>query len=288
MRKRYHISPFPFYLSPKFAHMRVTLTRVFLIIFPIVFALPDAHAQFDRIPGFVKNIEVGYGYSKTWADYTRKDKVVREDGKLFDTSVTTSVSSSAGLSYQFGTSIPIRRLGEKSTLSLGILGMYNAYTWDYPVANSATLWDSGIRYDYSNNLFFSGITLNYGAAISADFKFGVDAMMDKNYRWGWTGGIGVLPSASITADFDNADMTYGVQPFVKTELSLRAGIVWKLRLLYAMGSLDYIDAKSKTGFFGFSNSSQNTSLIGKGNFTVSLTVLPFSFMYKRSEWYNSH
>jgi hypothetical protein len=268
--------------------MRATLTRVTLVLILIVSALPAAHAQFDRWPGFVKNIEVGYGISKTWADYVRKDRVVREDGKLYDTSVSTSVSSSAGLSYQFGTSIPLKRLGEKSMLHLGIVGVYNAYTWDYPTASTAYLTDSGIRYDYTDAIPFTGITLNYGAAISADFKFGVDAMMDKYYRWGWTGGIGVLPSASLTADFDNADLTFGVQPFVKTELSLRAGIVWKLRLLYAMGKLDYIDAADKNGFFGFSGSENQTQLTGKGNFTVSLTVLPFSFTYRKSDWYNSY
>ncbi len=266
--------------------MRVTLTRVFLIVVLLVSALPSAYAQFEKWPGFVKNIEVGYGYTKTWAEYTRRDAVIRENGTRLDTTVTTDVSSTAGLSYQFGTSIPIRRLGEKSTLSLGILTTYNAYTWDYQTANSAMLTDSGLVYDYSNNLLFTGITLNYGAAISADFKFGVDAMQDKYYRWGWTGGVGVIPSASITADFDKADMTFGVQPFVKTELALRAGIVWKLRLMYAVGNLTYISAKSN--FFGFNNAENLTELIGKSNFTVSLSVLPFSWMYKRSEWYNSH
>jgi hypothetical protein len=268
--------------------MRATLTRVSLVILMIVGALPAAHAQFERVPGFVKQIELGYGYSKTWADYTRKDRVVREDGKLYDTTVTSSVSSSAGLSYQFGTSIRLKQLGRKSTLALGILTVYNMYTWDYPTANNVVLTDSGLRYDFTNKIAFSGITANYGAAISADFKFGAEAMMDKQYRWSWTGGVGVMPSASITADFDNAAMTFGVQPFVKSEVSIRAGIVWKLRLLYAVGKLDYINAKSKTGLFGFSNSEQTTQLIGKGNFTVSLTVLPFSWMYKRSMWYNSY
>jgi hypothetical protein len=236
----------------------------------------------------VKNIELGYGTSKTWGEHVRKDKVVRQDGKVYDTSITTDVKSTSGYSMQFGTSIPLKRLGWKSTLSLGVSGIYNMYTWDYPTANSATLTDTGIYYDYSNNLLFTGATMNAGLAISADFKFGVDAMMDKTYRWGWTGGIGVMPSANMTADFDNAQMAIGVQPFVKTELALRAGIVWKLRILYAMGNLTYLDAKSKTGFFGYTNSEHFTKLTGNGNFTVSLILMPFSWTYKRSDWYNSH
>ena len=268
--------------------MRATLTRVTFIIALFVSALPNAYAQFDKWPGAVKNIEIGYGYSKTWADYTRMDRVVREDGKEYSDTVTTSVSSKSGFSGQFGTSLRLKRLGNVSTLSLGVAGIYNLYTWDYPTANSAMLTDSGIRYDYTNGMLFSGATMNAGLAISADFKFGVDAMMDKSFRWGWTGGVGVLPSVNVTADVDNADLTFGVQPFVKTELALRAGIVWKLRLMYAMGKLDYIDAKSNTGFFGMPNSENVTTLTGKGNFTAALILMPFSWTYKRSSWYNSH
>jgi len=268
--------------------MLATLTRVTFIIILFVSTLPNAYAQFDKWPGAVKNIEFGYGTSKTWADYSRKDKVVREDGKVYDTTVTMGVSSKSGFSGQFGTSIPLKRLGNVSTLSLGVTGVYNLYTWDYPTANGAALTDSGIRYDYSSDIKFTSATMNAGLAISADFKFGVDAMMDKSYRWGWTGGVGVLPSVNVTADIDNADMTFGVQPFVKTELALRAGIVWKLRLMYAIGKLDYIDAKSNTGFFGITNSEHSTMLTGKGNFTAALILMPFSWTYKRSSWYNSH
>ena len=268
--------------------MRSTLTRVSLIVALSLFALPKANAQYENWPGFVKNIEIGYGTSKTWADYTRKDHVIREDGKEYDTTISSNVSSQAGVSMQFGTSIPIKRLGWQSTLNLGVTGIYNAYTWDYPTATGAVLTDTGIYYDYSKNVLFTGATMNAGLALSADFKFGVDAMMDKAYRWGWTGGIGVLPSANMTADFDNAQMTFGVQPFLKTELALRAGIVWKLRVMYAFGKLDYLNVNSKTGFFGYSNSTHVTELIGRSNFTVALVAMPFSFTYKRSACYNSH
>ena len=268
--------------------MRPTLTRVSFIIVLLLSTLPNAYAQYEKWPGVVKNIEFGYGTSKTWADYTRKDKVVREDGKVYDTTVNMDVNSSSGVSMQFGTSIPIKRLGWVSTLSLGLNGVYNMYTWDYPTATGATLTDSGIRYNYTQGVLFTGATMNAGLAISADFKFGVDAMMDKSYRWGWTGGVGVLPSMNMTSDFDNAQTTFGVQPFVKTELALRAGIVWKLRLMYAMGKLTYLDAKSKTGFFTYTNSEQISQLTGRGNFTVALVLMPFSWTYKRSSWYNSH
>lgn len=268
--------------------MRSTLTRFTLIICFFMAALPKADAQFDRFPGIIKQLEVGYGYSKTWGTYSRTDKAVREDGKAYDTTLSMRVSSNFGFSGQFGTIANLKRIGVKSQLALGMTLLYNAYTWDYPTANGVFLTDSGLRYDYGSGFLFSGATLNAGLALSADFKFGVDAMKDKNYRWGWTGGAGVIPSVNLTSDFDDADMTFGVQPFVKSELALRAGIVWKLRVLYAFGDLKYLDVKPGKGLFGLSNTENTTQLTGKGNFTVSLILMPFSWMYTRSSWYNSY
>jgi hypothetical protein len=244
---------------------------------------PTAQAQFDKFPGVLKNYEIGYGYSKTWAELKRKEKTVRPgDGRVYDTTTTMDVSSKFGFSAATGTIIPLKQLGLKSKLALGINVIYNGYVWDYPTVSGATLTDSGIHYNYG--LGFGGATLNAGLALSADFKFGCDAMMDKRIRWAWTGGVGVLPSVSVTSDFDNADLTFGVQPFVKTEVGIFGGILWKLRLMYAMGNLKYIDSKPALGLFD--NSTSTTQLLGKGNFTVSVIVMPLSFMYKKSAWYN--
>lgn len=250
--------------------------------------MTEARAQYERWPGAVKNIEIGYGWTKTWADYDRVIKAVREDGKAFDTTISMQVSSKTGISGAFGTSIPLKRLGWHSRLHLGLNFIYNSYLWDYPTANGAALSDSGVVYDYSRSLLFSGLSLNYGLAISADFKFGADGMMDKRYRWSWTGGVGVMPSMNLTSDFDAADFTFGVQPFVKTEVGLRAGIVWKLRLTYQAGTLKYLDVKPKDSFFGIPNAEQTTRLTGRGNFGVALIVMPFSWTYKKSYWYNTY
>jgi hypothetical protein len=265
--------------------MRLIVTRAAMVALVLLALQPAAHAQFDRVPGAVKNIELGYGYSKTWAELTRKEKTIRpSDGKVYDTTTKMDVSSKFGFSSYGGTIIPLRQLGRKSMLALGVNLIYNGYVWDYPTLSGASLTDTGIHYTYG--LPFSGATLNAGLGLSADFKFGTDAMMDKRYRWSWTGGIGVLPSVSMTSDFDNIDMTFGVQPFVKTEVGIFGGILWKIRLMYAVGNLKYIDGKPQNGLFP--NSSSTTQLIGKGNFTVGLVVMPLSFMYKKSSWYNSY
>jgi hypothetical protein len=268
--------------------MNLRVTRILSLAVISLFGITEARAQFDRWPGAIKNIEVGYGYAKAWADYERQVKAVREDGKRYDTTISMSVTNKGGFSGAFGTSLPMARLGRSSRLNLGLNFIYNNYLWDLPIANAARLADSGVRFDYSGNVFFTGASLNYGLAISADFKFGVDAMMDKRYRWSWTGGIGVMPSMNATTDFSSADANFGVQPFAKTELGLRAGIVWKLRVMYQAGPLTYLDVTPKNSFFGISSAEQTTRLIGKGNLNVSLILMPFSWTYTRTSWYNSY
>ena len=109
--------------------------------------------------------------------------------------------------------------------------------------------------------------------------------MDKRYRWSWTGGIGVLPSVCMVKNLDGSGSQFNVQPFLKTEVGLRAGIVWKLCLLYQFLDMTYYTVSPNAGFFP--GSQQTTTLTGHGTFTASLVVMPFSWMYKRSMWFNT-
>ncbi len=264
--------------------MKRMFTRTALLLLLAAAAIP-ARAQFEKFPGVLKQYELGYGLSFGSADYTIKLKGVTDAGNAKDTTITTSVSTKAGVGYQTGTSFRIKRLGRKSTFAIGADLMYNAYLWDFPVATGASLGDTGFRFSYSG-LTFSGASVNAGLALTADIKFGVDAMMDKQYRWGWTIGAGVIPSVNATTDANvDADFKFGVQPIIKGEVALRAGIVMKLRVQAAFGNITYFDKSSDGLAFG---SKQQTQIIGKSNITVSYILMPFSFMYRKSMWYNSY
>lgn len=260
--------------------------RACLVSALMVLGVSQAKAQFGHWPGAVQNIELGYGWATTSADYIRHDRIAREgDGKVFEGNINKSVTSESGYSITGGTSIPLRRLGRISSLQLGADGVYNSFKWNYQTPVGANMVDTNLVYAYHDDSLYKGSTMNAGLALSLDFKFGVDAMRDKNLRWGWTGGIGVFPSISkSTLNPGEDDMLYGVQPFIKTEVSYRAGMVWKLRLMYAMSKVNYIDYSTKS--FNYSNSTADVQLQGKGTFSVSLLILPFAFSYSQSEWYN--
>lgn len=264
--------------------MKSIFTRAALLALLAAAALP-ARAQFDKFPGALKQLEVGYGYSTLTGDYKIRNVTINSQGQATDTSLQQSVSSKAGVTYTFGTSFRLKRLGTKSTFALGVAGMYSGYLWDFPVLSTTSTGGTDFKYGFGGPAF-NGLAVTGGVAITGDVKFGVDAMMDKQYRWGWTGGIGVLPSINFTSDANlDAQYNFGVQPVIKTEVALRAGIVMKLRLQAAFGNLTFLDVSSGSEAVGFKT---QTQLIGKSNFTVSYILMPFSWMYKKSMWYNSY
>ena len=248
----------------------------------------SAYAQFEKVPSFVKQIEIGYGYSFCTADY-----IIKSKGELptrpVDTTITTHTHTKGGITETFGTSLRLKRLGMKSTLSLGIDLLYSGYIWDFHTPSNVVLNDTGFRYYYDNDLpVFDGATFTAGGAITADFKFGAEAMMDKHYRWCWTIGAGVFPSVSATAATGlDANIGFGIQPIVKGEVGLRGPIVAKLRLQYSFGNITYLDYTTPSDQL-IAGSGQQTQIIGTSNFTISLLLMPMSWMYKKSTWYNSY
>lgn len=266
--------------------MKFKLTRIALLLL-LMGAIIPAHAQ-NGMPGFVKQLEIGYGFSFCSADYIIKAKGIVPDGtRTVDTTITTRVHTKAGMTETFGTSLKLKRLGEQSTLAIGIDLSYSAYLWNFHTPTSAVLNDSGFRfnYDYSQPVF-DGASFTAAGIITADFKFGVDAMMDKMYRWGWTIGVGVMPSISATtATGYDANTAFGIQPVVKGDVALRGPIVAKLRLQYSLGKIPFLD---QSGDGLVPGTTQQYLLNGKSNFTVSILLLPFSFMYKTSTWYNTY
>ena len=257
------------------------LALIFSTLLPLA-----AHAQFERWPTFIKAYEIGYGYSSTTADYQRTDKLTAGSATA-DTTISISVKSKFGFGASMGTYFPLTQLGRKSKLTLDVSLAYNFYTWDYPSYTLGTTANGD--FSYNNSLTFSGATFNAGLPIGLSTRIGCDAMMDKKIRWCWNAGAGVLPSINLTSDLDNASATFGVQPYVKTEVGIYGGLCWKIRLMYAIGNLKYIDAASKSTIAGFNfNSESNVKLTGKGNFTASIVIMPFAWMWKKSAWYNSY
>ncbi|WP_118950679.1 hypothetical protein [Taibaiella helva] len=266
--------------------MKHFLLRSFLFPALLIFtSLPEIRAQWFGLPGVLQRYELGYSYSIATATYKRTET----SNNGLDTSFSQNVTSKNGFGGMIGTAIPLKRLSDRCMLALGLGYTYNMYTWDYntPSFNGLITDENGKKiYDFSHSIYFSGVSMQMGLPLSADFKFGNDAFLNKNVRWGTTLGIGVLPTAAMTADFDNAGFGFGAAPFAKAELSFFAGICFKLRAQYAYGYIPFYDGKNTIAGWGGYNT--KSTLIGKQQVTFSLILMPFSWAWNERGWWNSY
>lgn len=248
-----------------------------------------SNAQF-RLPGIIQRYQMGYSYPMAWAEYKRTDRVTTADGSKFDSTITSKTHSKFSFGGLVGTTIPVKRLGEKSMFAISIDMLYNGYLWDYraPMFSGFDFDDNGeiTGYQYSSNYYFDGMTVHMALPVGGDFKFGCDALADKSIRFCGTIGAGAYPSISATVDASDAGFGFGVNPYAKAEFGIMAGICFKIRAMYTFGNIPfYTEGNSLSSFTGMDSKS---SLTGKQSLSLSLIFMPFSWSWKESGWWNSY
>ena len=252
----------------------------------------QAQARFE-LPNFIKRWELGYSYAIASATYQSVERVRFNEQTTFEERITQNVRSSFGYGGFTGTYIPVTKLGNSTLLAVGINMAYNAFLWDYETPTFQSY-----RTDVNGNVIganfgvgttpfgVSGLSIQMAVPVSLDLKFGAEASLQKGAKWTGTFGVGAYPSGSMTVDFDNGGFGYGVSPFVKGEIGVKGGILWKLRLQYAMGNIPFYSGRNSINE-GLGLSS-NSELIGKGVFSASLVLMPFSWNFQEDGWWNWH
>lgn len=272
------------FTNPRLIMLRIRTLRFLLVFFAV---LPTVSFGQGYLPKFIQRLEVGYSLPSSTAEYTRHDRFVfPTTGQRFDTTVTTKANSTFSFGGSLSTYFRLKQLGRKSNLNLSTMYMYNIYAWNYKSPVASITPEGRIQYSESG-LPFDGATAYMALPIGIDLKLGTDAMIDKDIRFAYTLGVGAAPSLSLTADLDNASQEFGVQPYVKAEFGLFAALCMKVRALYSFGDLTYYDYKSgSTNAFG--GIETQSKLTGKGNFTLQFVVMPFSWNWRRAEWWNTY
>jgi hypothetical protein len=258
---------------------------------------PQTQAQWKPggLPNFIKRWEIGYTYSIASATYKSTESITTPDGsKTFEKSIEQNVRSKFSFGALMGTYIPLKKIGGKSLLAIGINAQYNAYLWDYSVPTF-----QGFKTDVNNNIIdayysaelnpgISAMTIQAGLPISLDVKWGGEASLQRGEKYTGTLGIGAYPSGSMTADYGNGGFGFGVTPFAKAEIGAKAGIFWKLRVQYLMGNIPfYTEGNSINKVIGIDAVSKS-ELIGKGVISASLVLMPFSWNFQEDGWWNWH
>ena len=249
--------------------------KLVLAVLTLALSLPFTSSA--KFPGILQRYQLGYSFVMNSAEYKVKQRITVPDFAK-DTNYSYDMKTSASFGVTMGTYVPITRLGRKSKLVWGIDYMYNMM-----------LWDSKLKmYNGAGGIVdmpFSGATLQMALPTGLDFKFGCDALNVKNIRFCTTLGAGVYPSYSLTTldQMDSIDPQFGIAPYAKFEVGVFAGICMKLRAMYAVGNLAYMDETLKNDV-----SNTRSQLTGTSNLTISLLVMPFSWTWSREEWWNTY
>ncbi|KAA5532145.1 hypothetical protein F0919_15200 [Taibaiella lutea] len=228
--------------------------------------------------------EIGYGYAISNATY--KFKSMGNNG-LPDTSISQNVTSKAGFTEHVGYTFPISKLGDRSRLGMDIGCNVNLFTWDYKTPTVMTNSDGRPYYSFTENEFdFETISGQIEMPISLDARFGNLAYYTKD-RFGWAVGAGISPMIGFATDNNSAGFGFGANPFIKAEVCLFAGIAMKLRSQVSFGRIPFYD-ENKSISYDISGYNTSSSLTGHVQASVTLVVLPFSWLWAEKGWWNTY
>ena len=246
--------------------------KLITLLFLAAIAIPKESSA--KFPGILARFQLGYSFLANSAE-GQGHTVIKSPSFNQDTTIITKLNTSASWGFTAGTYFRLTHMGESGILALGVDYMYNMMTW---------------KIDNSEPASFDGATVQMALPIGLDLKFGADAMMSRDHRFCATVGAGVYPSYSITSITDapiTIDPAFSVAPYIKAEVGVYAGICMKVRALYTIGDLTYMDYKESSNVNGY-ESSTSSKLVGKSNFAVSLLIMPFSFKWKTEDWWNTY
>ncbi len=117
-----------------------------------------------------------------------------------------------------------------------------------------------------------------GVALSLDYKFGVDAMLDKKQKTGITFGAGFYPNILIAGYKEYGGGSLNFDPFVKVDFSFFMGVCFKLKTMVIFRNGAYLQTDNNSDYNSLPSTSPNSvSIIGSTSFAVALVVLPYSW-----------
>lgn len=237
-------------------------------------------------PKAIQRFEIGYSFPMTSATYTNHYSTYDVGGTdNSDTTFSRNVRSKGGFGITLGSYFPISKLSDKSSLNISVDFLYNLLVWDNALADFQTYDETtGTYTTYSNSYVITAATVHWGLPVGFDFKYGGEATLDKSNRLSFTLGTGVYPSMNLTVFDAYPGAKFKMQPYLKAELGVFAGVNIKVRALYSFGKLDYLNYSDKAAGpdYGYESSA---SLVSKSCLTLSVMVMPVSFRWGKETWW---
>lgn len=175
---------------------------------------------------------------------------------------------------------------------LAKIGKRVAFTWDLDFMYNFAYWKGiGQGFYREGEWNNGGVTTQMVLPTGFSLRIGSDARLEKNHRFCFNFGGGIMPMYNVTKLEDTLDKPikqkrFGFSPYMRFEAGIFAGICWKVRVNYAFGDfklLEDYDNWHKPNPFGV----ERFDLKGTSGLTVSLILMPFSYDWPDNGWWNN-
>lgn len=261
-------------------HMRNTLFIIILLISSATLSKAQYGLEAYNLPGAILRIQTGYSFASTASTYAGSLRIYNADGMIqADTPWSQDLNTSSSIGFTVGTYIPVQRLGKVSMLALSTNINYNVFKWE-KVADEIY---------GGTGLTLSGNTKQIAVPLSLDLKFGCDATLSKNNRFCATIGGGFQPAFFYTQIDGYSNSTAGVNPFLKVEVGLLAGLCMKFQAKYEFGLMKDFELINKVSTnLEDKNLAGSFSMTGEPAFTFSIILMPFSWAWQEHGWWDTY
>lgn len=261
---------------------------IILIAF-VLFAIPMtgfAQYQFELKPflSYFKDpgrYELGFNYGLLSVGQYQG---VMKYGPGGDTTASRNIANTS-IGGSIGLSLPFKATGHISCWAMSIHLMANMYTSE---TLNQTMGSDG-TYKPSTPALTAN-TMQIALPIGVEWKVGTDAILSKRLATGATFGAGLMPQYNMTSmtasGISNAPTgsSIGIYPYAKVECAFFIGMCVKLRFMYTMGNIDYIDVNKPIA--GFTDGPFR--IMSNENLLFTAIIMPFSVGWKESAWWNTH
>ncbi len=231
-----------------------------------------------------KRYELGFNYSMPNADFVGVTTVNNSNGSFFGDSNTTRKIVATGIGGDLGLSLPFKGTGHISCWAVSFHLMGNMFTWDQ--LNATQLPDGTVKAPTKS---LTASTIQVSLPLGIDWMVGNHCINTKRLPFGTGLGVGVIPQVDMTTLSNptkvtvDPKMSLGCTPYAKAELSIFAGIDFKIRAMYTMGTITMIDVNKALP----STTDGPFKINYKSNFMVSFIIMPFSHGWHEWDWYNT-
>lgn len=267
---------------PGTSQLKQTIFILILLLTSTTLSKAQYGFEAYELPGAILRIQTGYSIASTTSEYKGVMRIFDPNNSgiiINDTAWSQNLSTTSSLGFTIGTYIPIQRLGKVSMLALSTNLNYNVFKWNNIAGELYT----------GSNYSLSGSTKQIAVPLSLDLKFGCDATLSKNNRFCATIGGGFQPAFFYTEVETSSNSTAGVNPFVKAEVGLLAGLCVKFQAKYEFGLIKdfeliskYVDETKEM------NLARNFSMSGEPAFTFSVILMPFSWAWQEHGWWDTY